>query len=63
MPSRSERQVQDINRSLMQQQLNRSEIQQNQFEVNQLRNEIQRNSTAPIAPGLRPGCPPGSIGC
>jgi hypothetical protein len=65
LTSRSERQVDDINRSLQGQQRGLGQGQQNQFEINQLRGEIQRGQQFPslTGPGARPGCPAGSIGC
>ena len=60
LQSRSERNVQDINRSLARDRQITRENQQTQFEINQLRNEIRRPS---FAPGVSPGCPVGSIGC
>jgi hypothetical protein len=63
--SRAERQAQDINRSIMLQEQIRRQNQQTQFEINQLRGEIQRNYQFPsmTGPGAGGGCPPGSIGC
>ena len=63
--SRAERQSQDINRSMQQQQLQLRQNQQSQFEINQLRNELQQNRSSPsmTGPGIGVGCPPGSIGC
>jgi TolA-binding protein len=63
--SRAERQSQEINRSIMLQEQNRRQNQQTQFEINQLRGEIQRNHQFPsmTGPGAGGGCPPGSIGC
>ncbi len=58
LTSRSERQVEDINRSLRQQQRGVSENQQTQFEINQLRGEIQRSQQFPRMTG--PGC---AYGC
>jgi hypothetical protein len=65
LQSRAERQVQDINRAMQSQQLQTRQNQQSQFEVNQLRNEIQQSRQAPLmtGPGAGYGCPPGSIGC
>ena len=60
--SRAERQLDDINGSLRtQQQLRRAE-QQTQFEVNQLRTQIQRDQTFPT-PGSTRVCAPGQLGC
>ncbi len=53
-----------INSSIQQQQQQLRSSQQNQFETNQIRQDIQRSTIAPI--GTRsgsPGCPAGSIGC
>jgi hypothetical protein len=63
--SRAERQSQDINRSIVLQEQIRRQNQQTQFEINQLRGEIQRNYQFPsmTGPGAGGGCPPGSIGC
>ncbi len=63
--SRAERQAQDINRAIVRQQQFLRENQQTQFEINQLRNEIQQSRQFPImtGPGAGSGCPPGSIGC
>ena len=63
--SRAERQAQDINRSIILQQQIQRQNQQTQFEINQLRGEIQRNYQFPsmTGPGAGAGCPPGSIGC
>ena len=65
LTSRSEAQIESINRSLALQQQLRSQSQQTQFEVNQLRSEIQQSRQFPsmTGPGVRPGCPPGSVGC
>ena len=64
-PSRAERQAEDINRAMQRQQLQMRENQQTQFEINQLRNELQQSRQFPImtGPGAGSGCPPGSIGC
>ena len=60
--SRAERQLDSINSSLQsQQQLRRAE-QQSQFEINQLRTQIQRDQTFPV-PGSTRVCAPGQIGC
>ena len=63
--SRAERQINDINRSIARQQRIQRESQQTQFEINQLRREIQRDTMFPsvTGPGVQPGCPRGSIGC
>ena len=62
--SRAERQVEDLNRAMVRQQMRIRENQQTQFEINQLRGEVQRSRDFPImtGPGLG-GCPRGSIGC
>ena len=60
--SRSEQQYNDINRSLGQQSRGLGATQQNQFEVNQLRGEIQRGNQFPALTGPR-GCVAGSAGC
>jgi hypothetical protein len=61
--SRAERQAEDINRSMQRQQLQMRESQQTQFEINQLRGDIQRSREFPAmtGPGAGRGCPPGSI--
>lgn len=61
--SRAERQVNDINRSLQTQQRDLRQNQQSQFEINQLRGEIQRDQQFRSTTGSSPGCPAGSIGC
>lgn len=61
--SRAERQAEDINRSMQRQQLQMRENQQTQFEINQLRGDIQRGQQFPAMTGPGRGCPPGSIGC
>ncbi len=63
--SRAERQAEDINRAMQRQQLQMRESQQTQFEINQLRGELQRSRQFPsvTGPGAGRGCPPGSIGC
>ena len=63
--SRAERQADDINRAIVRQQLQTRENQQTQFEINQLRQELQQSRQFPImtGPGAGSGCPPGSIGC
>jgi hypothetical protein len=62
-PSRAERQADDINRSIVRQEQIRRENQQIQFEINQLRGEVQRSQQFPsmTGPGAARGCPPGSI--
>lgn len=63
--SPSERQVNEINRSLEAQGRRREYQQQNQFETNQLRQELNRQERFPLmtGPGGVRGCPPGSVGC
>jgi hypothetical protein len=63
--SPSERQLRSTNQSITIDQRLRSRDAQTQFEINQLRGDIERRSTFPsmTGPGLNPGCPPGSIGC
>ena len=63
--SRAERQAIDINRAMERQQLQLRENQQTQFEINQLRGEIQRSRDFPpmTGPGAGRGCPPGPVGC
>lgn len=58
--SRSERQVNDINRSLTIQQQDLRQNQQTQFEINQLRGQTQRDSMVPPAGRI---CAPGQINC
>ena len=60
--SRSEQNYNAINRSLNQQQQGLGASQQNQFEANQLRGEIQRSQQFPTVTGPR-GCAPGAVGC
>jgi hypothetical protein len=62
--SRAERQVEDLNRAMVRQQMQTRQNQQTQFEINQLRGEIQRNQQFPtiIGPGGA-ACPPGSTAC
>ena len=64
-PSRAERQAQDLNRAITRQEQIRQQNQQTQFEINQLRNELQQSRQFPsmTGPGAGSGCPPGSIGC
>ncbi len=57
--SRSEQQIQDINRSLAVQQRELRQEQQTQFEINQLRGEIRRENMFG-SPGR---CAPGAISC
>jgi hypothetical protein len=63
--SRSEREVQEINRDLQRQQRNLGVQQQNQFETNQLRQELNRQQNFPpvVVPTIPRACPPGSVGC
>ena len=58
--SRAERQIIDNNRALDLQQQQRSFTQQNQFEINALRNQLQQQQMFP-PPGR--GCPAGAISC
>ena len=56
-PSRAERQAQDLNSAIVRQQQITRENQQTQFEINQLRGEIQRSQdfprmTGPCAGGI-----------
>jgi len=60
--SRAERQVEDINRAITRQQMRTRDSQQTQFEINQLRGEIQRSQQFPTGLSYS-GCPRGSIGC
>lgn len=60
--SRSEQNLNTINRSLSRQQEGLGASQQNQFEVNQLRGQIQRRDQFPTVTGPR-GCAPGAVGC
>lgn len=55
--SRAEQQVNSLNRSMAVEQQNRSAAQQNQFEVNSLRNELSRPAPPPLVPnyGVAPG--------
>ena len=59
---RAERQVEDLNRAMMRQQMQTRQNQQTQFEINQLRGELQRSQQFPqmIGPGPT-GCAPGSL--
>ncbi len=63
--SPSERQLRSTNQSITIDQRLRSRDAQTQFEINQLRGDIERRSTFPsmTGPGVNPGCPPGAIGC
>jgi hypothetical protein len=58
--SRAERQIIDNNRALDLQQQQRSFTQQNQFEINALRNQLQQQQMFP-PPGR--GCPTGAVSC
>ena len=60
--TRAERQINDISNSLQLQQQHRRIEQQSQFEVNQLRTQIERQQTFP-APGSLRICAPGQLGC
>ena len=53
--SRAERQIIDNNRSLELQQQQRAVTQQNQFEVNSLRNQLQQQQMFPPARTCAPG--------
>jgi hypothetical protein len=55
--SRSERQAIETNRAIQQQQRDLRQDQQTQFEINQLRNQLQQQQSQPI----RPGCAIGTI--
>ena len=56
--SRAERQVEDLNRAMVRQQMQTRQNQQTQFEINQLRSEIQRSQQFPIMTGP---CVPGAV--
>ncbi|HEX8168146.1 MAG TPA: hypothetical protein VF601_20455 [Beijerinckiaceae bacterium] len=58
--SRAERQLIENNRALDLQQQQRGFSQQNQFEVNQLRNQLQQQQMFP-PPGR--ACPTGAVAC
>jgi hypothetical protein len=58
--TRAERQINDINRMFALQARQRAIAQQNQFEINQLRNEIQRERSLSI-PGR--SCVVGVVSC
>jgi TolA-binding protein len=58
--SRAERQILENNRALELQQQQRSYSQQNQFEINSLRNQLQQQQMFP-PPGR--GCPTGAVAC
>ncbi len=59
--SRSERQVDDINRSLTVQQQNLRQNQQTQFEINQLRQSHSREQV--FSPPIGSFCGAGQVGC
>ena len=64
--SRSEREVQEINRSIQRQQRELGNQQQDQIELNQLRQDLSRRNNTPALTG--PGsigriCAPGQIAC
>jgi len=63
--SPSERKVREINRNLGQEQRQLRYEQQNQFEINQLRQSIERQRvfSNPSPPARIGGCPAGSVGC
>jgi hypothetical protein len=58
--SRAERQAEDINRAITRQEQITRQNQQTQFEVNQLRQELQRSQQFPPGPSVG-SCPRGSI--
>ena len=58
--SRAERQIMENSRALEVQQQQRSFTQQNQFEINALRNQLQQQQMFP-APGR--GCVTGAVSC
>jgi hypothetical protein len=60
MTSRAERQIMENNRALELQQQQRAVTQQNQFEINALRNQLQQQQMFP-PPGR--GCVTGAISC
>ena len=57
----TEQQVQEINRAIQRQQRGLVDEQQRQFEINQLRQELNRQQTFPSMIGR--GCAPGRIAC
>lgn len=60
----AEQQVDDLNRSIVRQQRRVGEQQQNQIEINQLRQELSRERTTPqIGTGIGRICSPGQIRC
>ena len=62
-PSRAERQVDDSNRAIARQQQLLRDNQQTQFEINQLRGELQRSQQFAPMTGPGTGCAPGAIRC
>jgi flavin-dependent dehydrogenase len=56
--SRAERQVDDLNRAMVRQGMQTRQNQQTQFEINQLRGEIQRSQQFPRMTGP---CVPGAV--
>jgi TolA-binding protein len=65
LTSRSEAYINNANRSLALQQQLRSQSQQTQFEINQLRGDVQRSQQFPpmVGPGTVGGCMPGTARC
>jgi exonuclease VII large subunit len=63
--SESEQQVDEINRSMQRQQRQMREQQQNQFEFNQLRQDLNRQQNFPAITGRGVGrvCAPGQVAC
>ena len=66
--SRAERQVEDLNRAMLRNEMQTRQSQQTQFEINQLRGEIRRQQNTPTligpnAPGAGGVCPPGAKRC
>ncbi|HEV2558903.1 MAG TPA: hypothetical protein VGU45_09775 [Microvirga sp.] len=63
--SPAEQQARELNRATQNQNRSLNAQQQDQFEVNQLRQELNRQRIAPNLTGPRPGviCAPGQIGC
>jgi hypothetical protein len=61
----AEQEVRGINRSIQREQRDLGAQQQNQFNNNQLRQDLnrQRSFSNPVVPGRRGSCPAGSIGC
>jgi hypothetical protein len=59
--SRAERQIMENNRALELQQQQRGFTQQNQFEINSLRNQLQQQQMFPPGPVGR--CAPGVVSC